>query len=330
MGYLQLETTVIAWADEAALLVGMDPDQFLGRLIRLWHRCREEINDVVTEMKIRGLFGTAHPDLFNVLVEYEWLERRADGRFRVKGVEERYLQHARSYIETRTAGGKVRAATAERDQKGRLLPKTPASVQHAGSSITSRLQQAPASSSVDVDVDVDVKKDQKLLSTDVDPRTSVGPLFGGPGEEPTRDAGPTEVDRLVELWNSSAAPEMPRCQKLTEPRRKKARALLEIVPLADWPHLIANANASDFCRGRAKDNGWKLSFAAMLARPELALKVLEGNYANGKPKIDVRRGVQRSDPNRDDFGYCRDCRCARNEAHRSDCSIAGQPAQEAT
>jgi len=101
-----------------------------------------------------------------------------------------------------------------------------------------------------------------------------------PTEQPTRP----ERERLVELWNQTAAPELPRLRGLTGDRAKKADRLLKVVPLDDWPKLIANANASDFCRGMT-DGGWKLSLAAMLKTPELALKVLEGNYANGKGRL---------------------------------------------
>lgn len=73
---------------------------------------------------------------------------------------------------------------------------------------------------------------------------------------------------------------MPRCQKMTPGRRTKAKALLKVVPLEDWPKLIAQANASSFCRGAT---GFRLSLAWMLKSPENALKVLEGTY-NDKPR----------------------------------------------
>lgn len=107
------------------------------------------------------------------------------------------------------------------------------------------------------------------------------PSVGAPVElsngEPKQEA---PEDRLVARWNATAAPEMPRC-RLTPARRKKAKRLLEVAPLESWDTLIAMANGSAFCRGQ-NDRGWVLSLSKMLETPELALKVLEGNYS-GKP-----------------------------------------------
>lgn len=104
------------------------------------------------------------------------------------------------------------------------------------------------------------------------------------------DADTTEPeDQLVALWNQTAAPPMPRCEGLKGTRRQKARDLLKVVPLARWPQLIANANASDFCRAMTDRGDWKLSLAGMLKTPELALKVLEGNYANAPTKLQSPR-----------------------------------------
>jgi hypothetical protein len=111
----------------------------------------------------------------------------------------------------------------------------------------------------------------------------------------TRRESP-DSNALVALWNSTAHPSLPRCEGLkTETRKEAARKLLEIVPLDQWPSLIANANASDFCKG-ATGGTWHLSLAGMLKQPELALKVLEGNYANGsKPDSEIRKGHVRAE-----------------------------------
>jgi len=100
------------------------------------------------------------------------------------------------------------------------------------------------------------------------------------GQLPLAAPAPPAADLLVAKWNHSAAPEMPRCQKLTPARRKKATTLLRVVPLESWDTLIAMANGSEFLRGRT-ERGWRLSLSKMLEQPELALKVLEGNYSNG-------------------------------------------------
>jgi hypothetical protein len=99
-------------------------------------------------------------------------------------------------------------------------------------------------------------------------------------EEEGRGQSP-DGDALVALWNSTADPKMPRCEGLrTKKRREQADALLVVVPFPEWPKLIGQANASAFCKGE-NDRGWRLSLSAMLKQPELALKVLEGNYSKG-------------------------------------------------
>lgn len=135
---------------------------------------------------------------------------------------------------------------------------------------------------------------RELSTTDQEQGSGVDQGLDQGSISPPAPSASAPEDQLVELWNSTAAPEMPRCKRLTDGRRKKARDLLKVIPLDEWPQLISAGNASDFCRGIG-DADFKLSLSWMLKNPENALKVLEGNYANGSRKVDVRRGHVRAE-----------------------------------
>jgi hypothetical protein len=259
MAHIQVELDAIKSAQLAAPLLGIPAAQSVGGLSLLWAHCWNRLRDDVSSIEVEGCFGGDNGRLCETLVAFGFLEVLEQGRYRVRGAE-RYLRIS----EAQSAAGKARAGDAKR--AGGRFKKTsspPAPHQLPTSSPPAPRQPSPALTPItDHRSPITEEARSKDSSTSVDP--------------------PAPTDQLVELWNATAAPEMPRCNRLTDERRKKAKKLLGVVPLDEWPKLIANANASDFCRGIGND--WKLSLAWMLERPENALKVLEGNYANGGTK----------------------------------------------
>lgn len=89
-------------------------------------------------------------------------------------------------------------------------------------------------------------------------------------------------EALRELWNTEAAPELPRWREMPRARRAAARARLRERPLPEWREIIRRISASSFCRG-ANDRGWRAD-PDWLLRPGTAAKVLEGKYDDAPPR----------------------------------------------
>lgn len=144
------------------------------------------------------------------------LAERVDGGLRVKGTEGRIEWHG-EFSEKRAAAGKVRAATAKRDSKGRLLSSTspahagdgqpdatpavqhtstrPAHAGHAGPSTSSTHQQASSA----------CPAESSALTLTLTPTLRLIP------SEPAPEAGTKEKSRrapehsLPANWNTDAA-----------------------------------------------------------------------------------------------------------------------------
>lgn len=105
------------------------------------------------------------------------------------------------------------------------------------------------------------------------------------------DAKPEpDPEPLRELWNATAHPSLPRCLRMTEKRKPKAKARLAERPLPEWVPVIERINASAFCRGERGDRGWKADFDWLL-KPDTATKVLEGKYDDPPEKSDLARDL---------------------------------------
>jgi hypothetical protein len=102
---------------------------------------------------------------------------------------------------------------------------------------------------------------------------------GGKGD--TADADPPSTpDDLMAAWNElTQSPAIPRCRDLTIKRRKQGRARLTERPIEEWRDVFKAILASAFCRGE-NDRGWSATFDWVIGSPEVALKVLEGKYAD--------------------------------------------------
>lgn len=111
--------------------------------------------------------------------------------------------------------------------------------------------------------------------------TSLPRVFGGVEPDPT---DPCDVFRCT--WNATVTEPLKRVATLTPKRRRAIRAALAAYPLDRWREIFARVTASRFCRG---EKGWLASFDWIIATPDAAVKVLEGQYD------DVTRAPARAD-----------------------------------
>jgi hypothetical protein len=128
------------------------------------------------------------------------------------------------------------------------------------------------------------------------------PRIGGKREEVgdrtlgERDSAEVSAspDDLMAAWNELTLTPIPRCRDLTIKRRKQGRARLTERPLTEWRDVFSAIQASAFCRGE-NDRGWSATFDWVIGSPEVALKVLEGKYADRRsaprPAVKVADGV---------------------------------------
>jgi hypothetical protein len=80
---------------------------------------------------------------------------------------------------------------------------------------------------------------------------------------------------LIDLWNATTKPPLPRCRELTDDRRRKIRARLAKRPaLADWREAFEAIQAGAFYRGQ-NDRGWVADFDWIVKNDTVAAKVLE-------------------------------------------------------
>jgi hypothetical protein len=105
------------------------------------------------------------------------------------------------------------------------------------------------------------------LSADADPGDGTEELNPSGG-----DSGP-RPEELQALWNSLAAPGLPRWEKMTPKRRAAARARLREHGLEDYRRVIEFINRDPFHTGQ-NGRGW-LADPEYLLRPDTAVKLLE-------------------------------------------------------
>jgi len=88
-------------------------------------------------------------------------------------------------------------------------------------------------------------------------------------------------DHLAALWNRVTGGLLPKVSKLTEKRRRAAKARLAEVPdIETWEAAIRRLAASSFARG--EKGGWVADFDFLL-RPDTLVKVSEGRYDDRRP-----------------------------------------------
>jgi hypothetical protein len=82
---------------------------------------------------------------------------------------------------------------------------------------------------------------------------------------------------FADLWNQVTEPPIARCQTLTAKRRRHVKARLTEHPLTEWRRVFERIQQSRFCRG-LNTRGWTAGFDWVIGSPDVAIRVLEGQY----------------------------------------------------
>ncbi len=118
-----------------------------------------------------------------------------------------------------------------------------------------------------------------------------------------RDWPEGDMGELFRAWNDTCAPTgLPRCSKITDNRRIRARRLLKHHPLAECREMMARVAKSRWCHGEEIDSlgqvrrwssTWKASIDWLL-QPDVPVKILEGlcDDRPGQPSRHNLEGVE--------------------------------------
>lgn len=96
-------------------------------------------------------------------------------------------------------------------------------------------------------------------------------------EVPADGADRRRAEDFAALWNAHTTPPIPRCRDLTSKRRRHIKARMTERARDEWIAIFKRIEASAFCRG---EKGWNASFDWVIGSPDVAVKVLEGQYDN--------------------------------------------------
>ena len=120
-------------------------------------------------------------------------------------------------------------------------------------------------------------------------RTGTGTVLPPPAEpgesiQPVRASSAATPEQVLEAWNDSRG-NLPEASKLTELRRKHAKARQSPERTPDWWRaLFRRLAASPFCSGE-NDRGWRADIDFAIRSEDQVVKILEGRYdANGTKK----------------------------------------------
>lgn len=101
---------------------------------------------------------------------------------------------------------------------------------------------------------------------------------------PSPEATPMRAQDLIDLWNATTHPPIPRCRELTEGRRRQIRTRMARRPdLGEWRRAFEALNATAFYRGE-NDRGWVADFDWIVKNDTVAAKVLERAQTTGPPR----------------------------------------------
>ena len=184
-----------------------------------------------------------------VRTKFQAVERAA-GRIQNVTIEETRRQQARNFR--------------KRQEAGRVAGKASASKRHVN-------KQLPVNDSLTV-----------VERSSTDKRREEESREEKKGLEEKRD----EVQEFVALWNARTKPPIPRCEALSDDRRKHIRARLKKRPLAEWGPIFDRVASSPFCLGQVGKD-WVATIDWLIRSDNQAIRVLEGTY-------DERRTVTRT------------------------------------
>lgn len=95
---------------------------------------------------------------------------------------------------------------------------------------------------------------------------------------------PCRAQDLVDLWNATTKPPIPRCRELTDERRRKIRTRIAKRPdLSEWREAFEAVQGNAFCTG-SNDRGWIADFDWIIKNDTVVAKVLERARTASRPK----------------------------------------------
>ena len=112
---------------------------------------------------------------------------------------------------------------------------------------------------------------------------------GDAATPPAPQAPRIRAQDLLELWNATTKPPIPRCRELTDERRRKIRSRLTQRPsIAEWREAFEAIQAGAFYRGE-NDRQWTADFDWVIKNDTVVAKVLE--RARTRKPADVKAGA---------------------------------------
>jgi len=146
-----------------------------------------------------------------------------------------------------------------------------------------RLDRTPVSAAYKEELDPSNQIQERQRESAL-PLPMIGRVFTG-SDVDRHD--PCERFRLG--WNATIVEPLKPCQTLTPIRRRHIRAALVSHSTETWGEIFARVAASSFCRG---EKGWIASFDWLIATPDAAVKVLEGQYDDHVTDSEIRAAAQ--------------------------------------
>ena len=183
--------------DRLGELTGRGKYDAKGRVVDIWLVCIEETQDVKSAEDIVNLAGWFEETPFGELLVRARLAEKVPEGYRLKGVRQRMawlLDYRRRQDNIKVIGGKARAATAERDERGHFkASKNPAEVQRlAGEkpAVSSASSPSVPCSLFPVPCSLNADTEQNLPAS-----KSAGRVAG-------RSSGPKQEAKSTATWES--------------------------------------------------------------------------------------------------------------------------------
>lgn len=293
MPYLQVDVDALDKFADVGLASGLTSgDVCLGHL-KLWRHCWKEKTAYVSRARLATFFRVSDP-LIEAMVACEFIDAPAeDGIIHVRGAEKR-LGLLNTKGEAGKKGGKASASTRKSLQNLKQFA-LPTSDVCFGKNKT--VSEADASVAASVASSSTEAKTEALTSNIQHPTSNKRKetyVLSPPA--------PTDPQALLDSWRELTAPPLKRCREFPEARRKAAAAALRRRPLEQWREVFLAIQADAYCRGES-DAKWVADFDWAIrpggARPEPALRMLEGGYGGGKGAT-VKRGLY-ADPSDEEY-----------------------------
>jgi len=284
-----------------ARLVGVTPQHALGGLIEWWSLCGDPRD--IERLLISGKREVVLPreDIerrFSLAMDKRataedlclvgLLERRDAETYRVRGMS-RFFGPVERRLQARAAAvaGGVASAKKRKESTGSAQPRfdTGSGVASASVEPLPKRPRSDRRSAPEATAEATVEAESN--TADSGQRTADSLIEKHTCELALVEPG---VAILRQRWNELTSPPIPRW---TTGRDQDATRALRRRPLAEWEEVFRRINASPFCRGET-EGGWKADIDWALRpkgkKPETALKVLEGAYDRGPPRLRAANG----------------------------------------